>query len=150
MATSTLTIRRDLRHPLRMAALLELSSGAEQMDGALAHGDAHAMRASRARFETAARFLDDLGWAENDTRVGFDITISTERLLALLERIDRTTSQALIEHARTLRRPPSRRETPLERHDRLTAMHEYCDQDLDMRTAALALRTAVEAARPRR
>jgi hypothetical protein len=144
MEGSAVVVGRELRDPLRMAALLELSNGAEEMDCALTQENAADMVECRARFEAAARLLDDLGWAENDKRQGFGITIGTDRLTPLLARIDQTTTHALVGYARMLKASPSRLETPRERHDRLVAIREYCDQDLDMRTAARALSDALD------
>ncbi len=143
-ASSEVVIVRELCDRLRAATLLELSSSAEDLDSALSYGGTGAMLAARTRSEDAARLLDDLGWAEDPARQKFAITLPVDRLKRLLERIDRATQNALTGYAQMLRSTPAVEGTPAEQQDRLDAIREFADQDLDMRSAALALRTTLE------
>jgi len=143
MAASAV-VGHDLRDPLRAATLLELSSSAEDLDCALSGEHAEAMIESRTRLEAACRLLDDLGWAANDARHAFGITVASDQLTPLLERIDRNTRRALVGYARLLRSGPGAEETPSERQERLEAIREFADLDLDMLGAARAVRSAVE------
>src|ERR1700732_2418573 len=96
-------VARDVRDPLRTAVRLELSSGAEDLDSGLGCNNAEAAIYSRARVEDAARLLDDLGWFDDDARQVFRITMPAHRLIALLKRLDQTTTRALQGYARMLR-----------------------------------------------
>jgi hypothetical protein len=144
VTASEMVIERELCDRLRAAAFLELSSSAEDLDSALSYGGTEAMLAARTRSEDAARLLDDLGWAEDPARQKFAITLPVDRLKRLLGRIDRATQNALTGYAQMLRSTPAVEGTPAEHQDRLDAIREFADQDLDMRSAALALRTALE------
>jgi hypothetical protein len=139
----SVVIARDVRDPLRTAVRLELSSGAEDLDSGLGCNNTEAATCSRVRVEDAARLLDDLGWSEDDARQMFRITMPAQRLIALLIRIDQTTTRALHQYARMLRSTGWVDETDQERRDRLEAIREFVDMDLDTRNAALKLREAL-------
>ena len=141
---SEIVIERELCNRLRAATLLELSSSAEDLDSALSYGRTEAMLTARTRSEDAARLLDDLGWEEDPLRQKFALTLPVERLKRLLERIDRATQNALTGYAQMLRSTPALDASRAEQQDRLDAIREFADEDLDMRSAALALRTALE------
>jgi hypothetical protein len=139
-------VARDVRDPLRMAVRLELSSSAEDLDSGLSCNNTEATIDARARVEDAALLMDDLGWADGDARQTFLITVPVDRLNALLERLDQVTARALEGYARMLDRPLWIQETIQERRDRLDAIREFADRDLDTRSAALKLRAALDGA----
>jgi hypothetical protein len=137
-------VGRDVRDPLRDALRLELSSGAEDLDAGLTANNTDATTGARTRIEDAARLLDDLGWSDEDTRKRFRITMPVDRLVALLERLDQTTMRALHDYAWMLRGGAWVQETAQERRDRLEAIREFADMDLDTRNAAFKLRAALD------
>jgi hypothetical protein len=127
-----------------MAVRLELSSSAEDLDSGLSCDNTEATIDARTRVEDAALLLDDLGWSDGDGRRTFPITMPVDRLIALLGRLEHTTTRALKGYARMRDSAPWAQETSQERRDRLEAIREFADRDLETRNAALKLRAAVD------
>ena len=135
------TLTRDERDALRADVVFELGS-VDELGRAARAGTATAAKAIRHLFEEDMRLLDDLGWAEDDERESFTLTMPLEQLKAVLQRFCDQAEADLESCRKELKVPRHPRQKEEDYVEGVEAIREEIDHKLDVRSACL---TALEA-----